>query len=99
MQTRSNLTGDLSCACSMRNFGRWSRTAVCSSMGIFTSPNEIDPFHSARGIVLSSQFSVLSSKFLSPGSELAFRFDPVVELQAVSAAAFEVALIRAQADV
>ena len=32
----------------MRNFGRWLRTAVCSSIGMFTSPNEMDPFQRAR---------------------------------------------------
>ena len=35
----------------MRNFGRWSRTAVCSSTGIVTSPKEIEPFQMARGMV------------------------------------------------
>ena len=51
MHTRSYFTGDLSLACSIRNLGRWSRTAVCSSIGMFTSPNEIDPFHSALAII------------------------------------------------
>ena len=51
MHTRSNRTGDLSFACSMRNRGRWSRTAVWSSIGMLTSPNEMDPFQMALGIL------------------------------------------------
>src|SRR5215470_7281919 len=80
MHTRSNFTGDWSFACSMRNLGRWSRTAVCSSIGMFTSPNEIEPFQSALA---------------TPGVlQLALRLEPVVEVQTVAGAAFEVALIR-----
>src|SRR6266550_9347271 len=48
--TRSNRTGDLSRACSMRKRGRESRTAVWSSTGILTSPNAIEPFQSALAI-------------------------------------------------
>src|SRR4029453_7219449 len=42
--------GDLSFAWSMRNRGRWSRTAVCSSTGILTRPKASEPFHKARAM-------------------------------------------------
>src|SRR5258708_30801428 len=90
MHTRSKRTGDLSLACSIRNFGRWSWTAVWSSIGMFTSPNEIDPFQSARAIRLpTSDFRFL---------QLALSFEPVVEGHAVAATALQVAVIGAMAD-
>src|SRR5437868_3314842 len=99
MQTRSNLTGDLSLACSMRNFGRWSRTAVWSSIGMLTSPNEIDPFQSARGILQTSDFRLQTSDFRFPTSQFPLGFHPVLELLPVAAAPFEISLIGAEADV
>ena len=45
--------GDSSLACSSRNFGRWSRVALYSSTGMFTSPNAIAPFHIARAMCQS----------------------------------------------
>src|SRR6476646_9486123 len=86
MQTRSNFTGDLSFACSIRNLGRWLRTAVCSSTGMFTRPNEIEPFQSALA---------MSSSLL----QFALRFEPVLEIHAVAAAALQIPLIGPQPDV
>src|SRR4029077_8754730 len=57
MHTRSKRTGDLSLACSIRNFGRWSWTAVWSSIGMFTSPNEIDPFQSGLSKAIAQKRS------------------------------------------
>src|SRR5579871_1698795 len=51
---------------------------------MFTSPKEIDPFQSALAT--------------SAALQLAFGFEPVVEVLAVAAAAFEVAVVRPLAD-
>ena len=75
----------------MRNFGRWSRTAVCSSIGMLTSPNEIDPFHSALAIRSDFCYFLLLQFLL--------RLEPVVEMLAVVAAALQVALVGAPPDV
>jgi hypothetical protein len=83
MHTRSKRMGERSFACSMRNRGRWLRTAVCSSIGMLTRPKEIDPFQSARAIELL------------PPLELAFGPEPVVEVEAVVAAALQIHLVGA----
>src|SRR5712672_1413985 len=98
MQTRSYLTGYLSVACSIRNFGRWSRTAVCSSIGMFTRPNEIDPFHSDLAIC-PFRFQILDFRFKIFGAKLSLGLQPVVEMLAVIAAALLVALVGAAPDV
>src|SRR6188474_2774424 len=46
----------------MRKRGRESRTAVCSSTGMLTSPNAREPFHSARAM------GVLYCKYQTPTS-------------------------------
>jgi hypothetical protein len=44
------------------------RTAVCSSMGMLTRPNAIEPFQSARAMVTSvSTLSRLRASRRSPG--------------------------------
>src|SRR5262245_31422960 len=43
--------GDLSLACSIRKRGRDSRTAVCTSTGMFTRPNESAPLQIARAML------------------------------------------------
>src|SRR5829696_2250293 len=94
MHTRSNFTGDLSFACSMRNFGRWLRTAVCSSIGMLTRPKDMEPFQRALGMKILPGSRVLLAAF-----QFALGFQPVLEIPALAAAAFEIALIGAHADV
>jgi hypothetical protein len=53
-------------------------------MGILTSPNEIDPFQSGLA---------------TAPLQLPFRFQPVVEVVAVTAAALEIPQVRPRADV
>src|SRR5256885_1538083 len=96
MHTRSNRTGERSFACSMRNFGRWFRTAVCNSIGMSTRPNESEPFQIARA---TSAFCLLPFAFLLRSLEFPLRLEPVLEIHAVAAATLEVALICAHADI
>src|SRR3954449_4514489 len=102
MQTRSNFTGDLSLACSMRNFGRWLRTAVCSSIGMWTSPKEIAPVQRALGIRIPEKRSptlVAVTGSLRLLLQVAFGFQPVVEVGSVVTPAIQIPLVRAHAHV
>src|SRR5580765_1884290 len=84
--TRSNLIGEWSLACSMRNDGREWRTAVCSSTGMLTRPNAIEPFQSARAM---SAFRLLPLEFL-------FGLEPIVDVTAVLSAAEQVPMVGAE---
>src|SRR2546426_6585023 len=55
-------------------------------MGMLTSPKVIDPFHSARAMLLVP-------------FELAFSFQPILEVHPVAAAALQIALISALPNV
>src|SRR5437867_5809084 len=66
-------------------------------MGMLTSPKVIDPFHSARAI--SFQFAVFSLQFSLLAFQLAFRFQPILEVHPVAAAALQIALVSALPDV
>src|SRR5262245_39613535 len=87
----------------MRNFGRWLRTAVCISIGMFTNPNDSEPFHRGRPGRFSpfSAFLVAFRRvFMAAFSfELALGLDPVVDVPARPSAALEIAVIRAQPDI
>src|SRR5262245_40227564 len=61
---------------------------------MLTRPNEIEPFQIARGIV-----GPQTSTFRLRASEVPFGSQPVLEVHAVFAAAFEIAFVRAPADV
>src|SRR3954471_23596522 len=91
-QTRSNLIGDLSSAWSMRKRGRESRTAVCSSTGILTSPNAMEPFQSARGMQTGVANATPVCRSLL-GLQFALSFEPVVEITTIAAAAAQIALV------
>src|SRR5258706_10491003 len=94
-QTRSNLTGDLSSAWSMRKRGRESRTAVWSSTGILTSPNAIEPFQRALAIQ-TGPAKAKPGGFLARATlaQVALGLNPVVEVAAVLGAAAQIAMIR-----
>src|SRR5688572_11195232 len=70
----------------MRKRGRWSRTAVWSSIGMFTSPNEIEPFQRARAITSSSPLQLLLG------------LEPVVEILPVTATPLQIPAVRAHPD-
>src|SRR5215468_875956 len=82
----------------MRKRGRESRTAVCSSIGILTSPKASEPFQSARAIKnapCKSQTAFVP--FLCGATaffQLAFGFEPVIEVAPIRTAALQVAVIR-----
>src|SRR5437870_4163767 len=84
MHTRWNLTGDLSVAWSIRKCGRWSRTAVCSSIGMFTRPNEMEPFQIARAT--------------SAALQLPLRFEPILEVLTIAAAPLQIPPVCTDAD-
>src|SRR5687767_8699995 len=94
----------------MRKRGRESRTAVCSSTGMFTRPNAIEPFQSARAIgrpgarrTPSSQPANGSDEGGVGGwkltlAERAFSLEPVVEIAAVFTAALQIAAVGSLGD-
>src|SRR5262245_48981679 len=61
---------------------------------MLTRPNEIEPFQIALGIV-----GPQTSTFRLRPSEVPFGSQPVLEVHAVLAAAFEIAFVRAPTDI
>src|SRR6266545_1937453 len=94
----------------MRKRGRESLTAVCSSTGMFTRPNAIEPFQIGRAIWTGDASKPPTPKQDQRGVgnweltpvvsflELALGFEPVVEILAVAAAAAEIPEVRLLGD-